>query len=115
MSGVSPTVVIGEAFDSKNAAQSLRRVFSLITKAKDFGSRNNPPSGIFKDSMVKSRQRIDQTDLSEADIKAGLRTGYDARGFNAGRWRRPERLTLKHFTLLCFSLKKVWRTLPWRS
>ena len=80
MSGVSPTVVIGEAFDSKNAAQSLRRVFSLITKAKDFGSRANPPSGIFKDSMVKSRQRIDQTDLSEADIKAGLRTAMMQEG-----------------------------------
>ena len=80
MNGMSPTVVIGEAFDSKNAAQSLRRVFSLITKAKDFGSRVNPPSGIFKDSMVKSRQRIDQADLSEADIKAGLRTAMMQEG-----------------------------------
>ena len=80
MNGMSPTVVIGEAFDSKNAAQSLRRVFSLITKAKDFGSRVNPPSGIFKDSMVKSRQRIDQADLSESDIKAGLRTAMMQEG-----------------------------------
>jgi len=80
MNGNSPTTVIGEAFDSPNAAQSLRRVFSLITKAKDFGSRVNPPSGIFKDAMVKSRQRIDQVDLSEADIKAGIRTAMMQQG-----------------------------------
>jgi len=80
MNGNSPTTVIGEAFDSPNAAQSLRRVFSLITKAKNFGSRANPPSGIFKDAMVKSRQRIDQVDLSEADIKAGIRTAMMQQG-----------------------------------
>ena len=80
MNGNSPTTVIGEAFDSPNAAQSLRRVFSLITKAKNFGSRVNPPSGIFKDAMVKSRQRIDQVDLSEADIKAGIRTAMMQQG-----------------------------------